>query len=180
MANYNGAYTGPQIDAAIAKAQTSLQANDTGWGSYVDTAYTSIAPFAVSANTDTLLPNNKGTVIETQKPADVSTFYTGSVIAGRDGDGMLITLDMKVVPTNAGTETVEIWFDIGGGIGELYRRILTFPKGNGVIRPVDYSVAVYTAATWQTNGASVYIRANNTIDVYDITYLITRTHKALI
>ena len=178
MADYNSGNTGPQIDAAVLLAQNSIQRVNSGWGAYDDTAYTSGSPFSVSAATDTLLPNNRGGVIETQKPTDVTTFYSGSVINGQDGDTMSITLDMKVVPTSAGTETVEIWFDIGGTVGELYRRILTFPKGNGIIRPISYSVSVYSLDTWAANGATVYIRGNNTLDVYDIRYIVSRTHKA--
>ena len=178
MADYSGAYTGAEIDAGIGLSQTSIQRVDSGWGSYVDTAYTFGSPFAVLAATDTLLPNNKGTVIETQKPTDVATFYSGAVINGQDGDGLLITLEMKIVPTNAGTDTVDIWFDIGGTVGQLFRRVWTFPKGTGVIRPISFTVSVYTLDTWAANGATAYIRGNNTLSVYDIKYVITRTHKA--
>jgi len=178
MADYSGAYTGPQIDAGIALAQTSLQTVDTGWGDYVDTVYTSGSPFLVSADTDTVLPNNKGTVIETQKPADVTTFYDGAQITGRNGDSILATIDAVLLPTGAGTTFVELWFDIGGGIGPLYKRIISFPKGVGVERPLNYTTAAYTLNTWEANGATVYLRANGPLSVYDIRYVITRTHKA--
>jgi len=178
MVNYNSAYTGPAIDAAIARAQTSLQTIDTGWGDYVDTAYTSGSPFLVLANTDTALPNNKGTAIETQKPTDVTTFYDGSVITGRNGDAILATIDCTLLPTDVATTFVEVWFDIGGTIGPLYRRIISFPKGTGIERPLNYTVAAYTLGTWQTNGATVKIRANGSLSVYGIRYVITRTHKA--
>jgi hypothetical protein len=178
MVDYNSAYTGPQIDAAVALAQTSLQTDDTGWGDYVDTQYTSAAPFSVSADTDTLLPNNKGTVIETQKPNDVTTFYDGSAITGRNGDAILITIDCNLKPTNVNTTVAEFWIDIGGALGQLYRRITTFPKGVGIERALNFTVAAYTLGTWQANGGVVYIRANGSLDVYDIRYVITRTHKA--
>ena len=178
MVTYNSAYTGPQIDAGIGLAQTSLQPSVTGWGDYVDTQYTSIAPFSILADTDTLLPNNRGTVIETQKPSDVTTFYDGTKITGRNGDGILITVDCILNPTNVNTTIAEVWFDIGGTVGQLYRRVISFPKGVGIERPLDFSIAGYTLGTWQTNGASVYIRANGTLDIYKIRYVITRTHKA--
>lgn len=178
MADYNSVYTGAQIDAGINLANTALQPDVTGWANYQDTQYTSGAPFSVLANTDTILPNNAGSVIDSQKPADVATFYDGSVITGRNGDGVLITVDMIATPTSAGTSTLETWFDIGGGVGELYRRIVTFPKGNGVARPINFSVSGYTLNTWEANGATTYVRANGTITIHDIRYLITRTHKA--
>ena len=178
MVDYNSAYTGAQIDTGIALANTSLQTIDTGWGDYVDTVFTSGSPFLVTADTDTVLPNNKGAVIEIQKPTDVTTFYNGTTITGRNGDGVLITVDCKLLPTGAGTTTVEVWFDIGGGVGQLYKRITSFPKGVGVERPLNFTVSGYTLGTWEANGATVYIRANGTMSVYDIRYLITRTHKA--
>ena len=175
---YKLANSGAEIDAGIAKAQTSLQADDTGWGDYVDTLYTSGSPFLVSADTDTLLPNNAGTTIETQKPADVTTFYDGTKITGRNGDAILATIDAILVPTGAGTTFVELWFDIGGGIGQLYKRIISFPKGVGVARPLNYTTAAYTLNTWEANGAAVYLRSNGPLSVYDIRYVISRTHKA--
>lgn len=154
-------------------------ANDnTGWAQYQDTQYSSGSPFSLAANTDTILPNNAGSVIDSQKPSDITTFYDGSVITGRDGDGIIITVDFTAVPTNVNTTTLEVWFDIGGAVGELYRRIITFPKGNGIARPVNFTVLGYTLGTWETNGATVYVNANNTCDVYGMRYVIARSHKA--
>lgn len=158
----------------------------TGWADYSDTTYTLGSPFSVLANTDTKLPNNAGTIIDSQKPSDVTTFYdnVSETITGRNGDGITITVDFKATPTNANTEFLEIWLDITGGTGtpsnlsNLYRRIVTFPKGNGIERPINFTVTCYTLATWEANGAEVYVRANNTVDIYDIRYVVTRTHKA--
>lgn len=155
-----------------------VSAPATGWAQYSDGQYTSGSPFSISANTDTVLPNNKAAVIEGQMPEDVTTFYDGTVITGRNGDGIMITIDMKALPTSVNTTFLEVWLDIGGAVGELYRRIVSFPKGNGVERPINFTVAGYTLDTWQTNGATVYVRANGTADLYDIRYIITRTHKA--
>jgi hypothetical protein len=150
----------------------------TGWGNYVDTQYTSGSPQLIAADTDTLVANNAGSVIESQLPADVTSFYDGSVITGQNGDALLITIDAKVVPTSANTTYIEFWFDIGGSIGELYRRPITFPKGQGEIRTMVISTGVYTLDTWEGNGATVYCRANGTASLYDVRYVITRTHKA--
>lgn len=152
--------------------------DNTGWAQYADTQYTSGAPFSVVGNTDTILPNNAGGIIDSQKPSDVTTFYDGTVITGRNGDGLAITIDFNAVPTNAGTTFMEVWVDIGGGIGQLYKRIITFPKGTGIVRPINFTVNAYTLDTWETNGGTVYVRANGSIDLYDIRYVLTRTHKA--
>lgn len=152
--------------------------DSTGWGQWADTQYPcSGTPLSVSADTDTVLPNNGGSALTTYMPDDVPTFYDGSVITGRTGDGLLITVDMVSTPTSAATTYVEVWFDIGGAVGELYRRIISFPKGNGVVRPINFTVAGYTLDTWEANGATVFIRANGTVEVCDVRYIITRTHR---
>ena len=150
----------------------------TGWGLYSDTQYTSASPLSVSADTDTILPNNKGEVIETQLPADVTTFYDGTKFLGRSGDGLLITVNMVATPTSNSTTTMDIWFDIGGGTDPIFPQLATFPRGNGVEREISFTVAGYTLDTWEANGAVAYIRANGPVEVHDVQYILTRTHKA--
>ena len=156
----------------------SLSAN-TGWGAYNDTQYTEGSPFSVSADTDTVLPNNAASTIETQKPTDITTFYDGSVITGRAGESILITIDLVATPTSPAATAIEIWLDIGGSIGELYRRIVTFPKGNGVARPINFTTSAYTLDTWEANGATVYVRCDGPVDIHGIRYVLTRVHKTV-
>jgi len=164
-------------------AQRSYVDNQTGWGDYVDDEFDSISPFSIST-TPLSLPNNKATVIETQKPDDVTTFYDGTVITGRNGDGILVTIDFIAKPTSPGTTFIEIWLDITGGAGtpvnlaNLYKRIISFPKGNGIERPINFTFSGYTLGTWEANGAVIKVVADNTLDIYNIRYVITRTHKA--
>lgn len=156
----------------------------TGWGDYVDTQYTSVSPFQLVTGVVRSLPNNKGTVIETQLPTDVTTFYDGTVITGRNGDGILITVDFKATPRAAGTNELEIYLDITGGTGtpanlaKLYPRQITFNKGVGVEKPINFTTSAYTLNTWEANGGVFKIVANGACDIYDIRYVLTRTHKA--
>ena len=169
--NTSGAIGPSDIRDAVASL------DDTGWAQYADTQYTSGAPFSITADTDTVLPNNAAQVLESEKPSDVTTFYDGSVITGRNGDGITITVDLTATPTSAAATFIELWFDIGAPVGELYRRIVTFPKGNGVARPVNFTVTGYTLGTWELNGATAYVRANGPVDIHAIRYVITRTHR---
>lgn len=156
----------------------------TGWAQHADTTYTSSSPFSILADTDTVLPNDNGAVIDSQKPSDITSFYNGTVITGRNGDGLAITVDFLATPTNANTTFIEIWIDITAGTGtpadlaNLYRRIVAFPKGVGIERAINFTVAGYTLGTWETNGGVVKVRANGSADIYDIRYVLTRTHKA--
>lgn len=155
--------------------------NNLGWGAYVDDQYTFASPFSIAANTDTILPNNAGaSTIETYKPNDITTFYDGTVITGRTGDGISLTIEMKVTPSVA-ANYVELWIDIGGSIEPLYRQISSFPKGAGVERNIVFNVAsAYTLDTWEANGGTVYVRSDGGCDIYGIRYLIARNSRPAI
>jgi hypothetical protein len=151
----------------------------TGWASYVDTQYTTVGTaFTVPANTDTIYPNNSGFIIDNQKPVDVDTFYDGSVIPGRNGDSLDLMMYCLAIPT-ANSQWAEVWLDIGGAVGDLYRQTFAFPKGAGVVRGLMYSLASgYTLDTWEANGATAYIRSSHDLDIYQINFNFDRSHKA--
>lgn len=148
-----------------------------GWGAYTDNVYTTSSRLIVSTGADTALPNNKAGALETYKPADITTFYNGTVITGIEGEGRLITLEMKMEP-QTGANFIDVWFDIGGSIGELYRRTVSFPKGSGVEFNYVSTTAAYTLDTWESNGATVYVRPDGgSVEIWDIRYVIHRTSK---
>lgn len=150
----------------------------TGWASYTDTQYSSGSPFNLTANTDTVLPNNAGTSVKTQIPTDVTDFYSGGLITGREGDAIDIMIYFKAKPSAADQE-IDVWIDIGGSVGELYRQTFSFPKGSGVERGILYALpSAYTLNTWETNGGTVYIRSDAACEIYDINFNFDRTHKA--
>lgn len=150
-----------------------------GWADYADTTYTSGSPLALAADTDTRMEINGVNGPKTYEPADIDLYDTTNFkIPGREGDVLMITVEMQVVPTNANTTYLEWWVDIGGAIGELYRRPFTFPKGNGVLRGISFTQMAYTLDTWEANGGTMYIRANNTANVYDMRVFISRIYAA--
>ena len=163
----------------ILSGNEDLNDDTTGWAQYADTSQTSGSPQLISADTDTLVVNDGLNKIENQLPLDIASYYVSNKIASKNGDTLWITIDTKAIPTNANTTYIEFWFDIGGGVGELYRRIVSFPKGNGVLRPINFTVGVYTLDTWEANGAEVWCRANGTASLYETRYVITRTHKSI-
>lgn len=163
----------------------------TGWATYVDTDYpNSGTAFTLAANTDTVLPNNAGSKIETQKPVDVVEFYNVPVdydgatnrnakITGRNGDNLDCMVFFKAVPS-AANQYLDIWVDIGGSVGELYRQTFQFPKGAGEERGILYALpSAYTLGTWEANGGTVYVRSNASCDIYSINYNFDRSHKAI-
>lgn len=110
--------------------------------------------------------------------ADVDGTLGDGYITGQQGDAYIVTFDFKVKPTNGATTYIEDWIDIGGSVGELYRRISTFPKGTNAERSIVRTTAVYTLDTWEANGGTVYVRSDNTCDIYDIRFTIFRLFKA--
>lgn len=132
-----------------------------GWASHIDTQYpNSGSAFTLTSNTDTIFPNNSGTVVNSQKPLDITSFvevinigaYSHSRIVGRSGDGIDIMLYFKAVPSSV-NQYLDIWINIGGAVGELYRQTFSFPRGAGVERGILYALpSAYTLDTWEANG----------------------------
>lgn len=151
----------------------------TGWASFVDTQYDSDNKFTLQVGIDTILPNNAGFILDEQKPIDFSYFYQNGEITGRKGDNLDIQIYFKAVPTHP-DQWLDVWIDIGGSIGELYRQTFTFPKGNGEVRGIMYSLSSgYTYSTWQENSGKVYIRTNYTCYIYRINFNFDRSHKSI-
>lgn len=171
----------PEVSDTLVALFGATEAS-TGWADYVDGSLTEGAPLQLVADTDTVLmiDTDTGVIRDSQKPSDVDTFFDSDTgkITGRNGDGLSITMELKAKPTNVNTTLLEVWLDIGGAVGEIYRRPFTFPKGNGVERNITFTTIGYTLDTWEQNGATIYVRANGTCDIYRPRVVLTRTHKA--
>lgn len=156
-----------------------------GWADYSDTEYTEASAFTLTADTATRLPNNGLAGPKTYTPADLNGrgFYdasgdaSGGLILGLEGESLVITLDFKAKPSSVAATYIDQWFDIGGGVGELYRRTATFPKGSGVERNITFTTAVYTLDTWEANGAQIWVESNGPVEIYDIRFVIFRLFK---
>ena len=156
-------------------------ASFTGWADYADGTYTSGSPLSVSAGTKVTLPNDGATIIDSQIPIDIDSMYTiaDSTITGRNGDGLNILIEFSVEPTTAADTRITTSIDIGGAVGEIYKRDFVLSKGNGVEHYYSASFSGYTLSTWETNGGKVKVMATGGgVEIYDIRYVLTRTHKA--
>jgi len=162
-----------------------------GRENWVDNTYTSGSPLSLSGasgvSAPIILPNDGlGALTSTDyTPLDLvangTTLYdpTGGgagqgIVTGRTGDSLIVGVEFKAVPTSPSTNSVKVYIDIGGAVGALYEESFTFPKGQGVERPVLYSPTVYTLDTWATNGGTVYVQADGTLDIYNIRFIIYR------
>lgn len=76
------------------------------------------------------------------------------------------------------TTKVTVAIDIGGTVGEIYKRDFITSKGIGVEHYYLSSFSGYTLGTWQANGGAVKIISDYDVEIYNIRYVLTRTHKA--
>lgn len=99
-------------------------------------------------------------------------------VVGRNGDGFDAQVYFFAVPS-AANQTIDINIDIDGTINELYEETKSFPKGSGVARGINYSLAsAYQRDTFQKNGGKVVVSSASAFDVYDINFNFDRDHKA--
>ena len=87
-------------------------------------------------------------------------------------------IEFKVRPTANQTTKITVAIDIGAPVGEIYIRDFITSKGVGVEHYYLSSFNTYTLNTWETNGGTVKIVSDYSADIYDIRYILTRTHKA--
>lgn len=163
------------------KLITEISNSDyTGWADYVDNQYTSANPFDLAGGVEYTLPNNAATTRDSQKPIDVTTFYdsSNSTITGRNGDGINIVIEFKAKPKTSSVTRVTLALDLGGSVGKIYPRDFVLAKGSNVEHFYLSSFNAYTLGTWETNGATVKVSSSSASEIYDIRYVITRTHKA--
>lgn len=170
------------LDENLGKSSAGTSAVTTGWATYRDTTRVDFASSQlILADTDTILINNALSKIESQKPSYITSYYDGATntILGRNGDALDIMIYFKAVPSSP-SQYLDIWIDIGGSIGELYRQTFSFPKGSGTERGILYGLpSAYTLGTWEANGGTVYIRSNANINIHSINYNFDTTHKAI-
>ena len=109
--------------------------------------------------------------------ATISALRSG-YITGRNNDDLSMTLYFKAEPS-AVDQWIDVWLDLGSPIGERYRETKNFPKGAGSERGVVYDLSsLFNRTAWEANGAKIYVRSNNTLDIYDVSVNFKRTYKA--
>jgi hypothetical protein len=170
-----------EIDIVGTANEIDLNINDvgTGWVAYSDDQYTTSNRFELIENGFQNLPNNKADSISTYIPPGVTTFYNGGLITPENiGDAYSISVRLVAVPVNNTDQEILLRIILSDNT-TIYEDVKVLPKGTGVEHFVSFSVIVYSLDTFVADGATVQVRAaGGSLDLYDITYLITRTHKA--
>ena len=153
----------------------------TGWGRYLDNTYTSGSPLSISNGVRATLTNNALNKLETQLPTGVTTFFnesTQKVTAINDGDSYNLSIRFKAkMSVNNGYFDIDL--DIGGTQGIISQESIVFTRGSGTEQRFDVDLTVFSGSTFVANGGTLSITPQNgNMDIYDISFVIVRTHKA--
>jgi len=156
--------------------------NKTGWAVYQDTAYTIGSPFSILTGVTSTLPNNAGTVINTQIPTGITSFYdnaTNKITPANNGDYYTTTIRFKATTTAPTAGYFDFGIDIGGALGVQFKETKIFAKGAGIEHNFSIVVPMYSGTTFIANGGLVKITSGNgNMSVYDINYHVDLVHKA--
>lgn len=168
------------LDNASGKIVYLTSPDWTGWANYVDNGYTEGAPFTLAQGVTDTLMNHADSIISAQTPLDVTNFYnaaTQSLIGENIGDGYLLRISFAAKNTN-NNGWFSVSLDLGGGlITAKDSRI--FYKLQNTEQLFNIVIPYYTLNTFIANGARVMITAEEgDMEIYNIGYLIFRTHKA--
>ena len=155
--------------------------NFTGWEQVKDTVYTSGSPLIINTGVVGKILNNGGTIVNTQIPSDVTTFWnttTNKIKAFNNGDAYTLSLRFKA-SMNIANGIADIDINIGGSLNQISSETILFSKGSGVVQNFDIDLSYFTGTTFIANGGTIEVTpVNGNISIYDIVLVFFRTHKA--
>jgi len=97
-------------------------------------------------------------------------------VTGRNGDNIDIMLYFKVLPSAINSE-IDVWINIGGAVGELYRQTIYFRGATE--KGAMYTIpSGYTLGTWEANGGVIYLKSSVNMNIYGVNLNLDRSHKS--
>lgn len=158
----------------VAVRGLSASRTRTGWVSYVHTG----AAQTLTASTKVALVNNAGTIIDGQKPSDITALYNGTYITGRTGDSIGLGLELTFTPSDGTASNFYMAVDIGGAVGEIYPRDFPIFRGASVPHKISYNILAYTLDTWAANGGIVRVECDGPGSITAVRFVIHSLHRA--
>lgn len=153
----------------------------TGWARYLDNTYTLASPLTIASGVRATLTNNALNKLETQLPSDATTFFnetTQKIIATNNGDAYNLSIRFKA-KMSVLQGYFDIDLDIGGTQGIISQESILFTRGANTEQKFDIDLTVFAGSTFVANGGTLSITPQNgNIEIYDISFVIVRTHKA--
>ena len=122
-------------------------------------------------------------VDESQLPEDVLSFYdeVGQRILGSNGSDFILTVRIRVRPTTIDATAIKVEMEITQSgtpiIIETGQR--TLPWGIGTETAMNFTFSGYCREAFAAGGARVFLTCDGPIEVYEVSYVIKRTHKGV-
>lgn len=157
----------------------SLQLNHRGWEQISDTQYTPSNRLQINTNNRTKIPNNAGSVINSQLPDGVISFWDSAnnkLAPDRVGDFYLGRLTFNATP-NKNNSSALIELDIGGTQGVIYSTTENFVRGAGNPQQIVVSLPIYTLGTFVQNGGEFYFTGSERFFLDTISIVIFRAFR---
>jgi hypothetical protein len=152
----------------------------TGMGFYLDSLYTIGSPLSLAAATRTKLTNN-GLLVKRlvnlsgagfSEGADITLALdpwdtaTNKIVADYLDAFYVVQLAFKATTSNANNFlTIEV--DVGGATGAFLFQTQVFAKGIGIETDFVFTWNLFAGVDFLTNGAEIYVTADNTADLYE-------------
>lgn len=174
---------GDNIQQVVDKTQGQIDElkSHTGWAQYSDNVYTSGSPLVINSGATATITNNSGSVISNQLPSGVSSFYnstTSKITPELNGDSYLINVRFTAV-SSSNTGLADIFLDVTGAVGTLPRETISLRKGAGNAQNINVIFDVFSGSAFVANGGLIRLNSiDGNTSIYDISYKVTRTHKA--
>lgn len=167
--------TGMSPIKAVQFEELENVADASGWAYHIDGSGTQ--SFAAGVRTQFTVDN--ATVLDSQKPSDITTFWdaASNVLTGLDGDDRVMRVGFDAAPDDATANSVVIELDIGGAQGVIAQKAVSVTTGAGVTQPISEEFELFCGATFEANGCAVYLTFDGPVTVGSKTILGKRNHR---
>lgn len=151
--------------------------DETGWVEFIDGVYNSSNRLVVGSTLVNFSMDDYS-VRSQELPTGVTVgdWFNGThILTNRAGSSFIYRWRYSAEPQSVNTYC-QIFYDIGGSVGQLPARLITFPKGVGIEQIGTFTNLEYTLDTWVVNGAVPQIVCNNDVEFWDIQFTIESVH----
>ena len=153
----------------------------TGYAVYNDTQYTVVSPLVVAQGVTVDFPNNGLDTIIDQLPTGVTSLYDGTRLVSDDNRAAYTIRVAFTISNSSQTGAFSLLCDIsaaGDGSVPILNRTTALARGANTPQAISYTEAYFSRDLFAANGGLFRFESiSGTSSVYDIRYLITKTHK---
>lgn len=149
----------------------------TGWIEYSDNVYNTTNRLTIGTTTVNFSMTDYS-VRSQEAPITISPdqWFNGThLLADKAGNSYLYRWRYKAEP-QFGNTYCQAFYNIGGAVGQLPMRTITFPKGQNVEQIGTFTNIEYTLDTWYQNGAYIQMECSNDVEFWDIELTVERLH----